>query len=195
MIELGHTAYDKVTGFRGVLTGRASYIWDEVDYHLSPPAQPDGKYTKGIWVNEDRLNLDLTTSNMEVVREKMQLDDLTEPAFPMGVQAVDRVSGFAGIVTGHARYLAGSDRFMLVPRVSEDMAYREAVWFPSKQVMQLGPARLNLDDAGKGIGVQGGAPVAEDPGEASDERTDWTPKPGRGMYGRPLGNVAERADV
>lgn len=54
MIELGQKAKDKITGFVGVITGRAQYLYGCDQYCLVPPAK-DGKIEQGQWFDEGRI--------------------------------------------------------------------------------------------------------------------------------------------
>lgn len=56
MIELGATAKDIVTGFEGVVTGRAQYLTGCDQYVLTPKATVSGtSFSGGNWFDENRL--------------------------------------------------------------------------------------------------------------------------------------------
>lgn len=44
-----------VTGFRGVVTGRAEYISGCRQYAITPKAKDDGSFVAGEWLDEQRL--------------------------------------------------------------------------------------------------------------------------------------------
>lgn len=54
MIELGQKACDKITGFEGILTGRAQYLFGCDQYCIAPPAK-DGKINDSQWFDEGRI--------------------------------------------------------------------------------------------------------------------------------------------
>lgn len=54
MIKLGQKARDKVTGFEGVLTGKAQYLYGCNQYCIVPPAK-DGKVEESHWFDEGRI--------------------------------------------------------------------------------------------------------------------------------------------
>jgi hypothetical protein len=56
MINLGQKAKDKITGFRGIITGRAQYLYGCDQYCIVPPAQ-DGKIASGEWFDEGRIEV------------------------------------------------------------------------------------------------------------------------------------------
>lgn len=58
MIELGVTAEDKVTGFRGVVTGYVTYLTGCNQCLLMPKADKDGKCQDGAWFDEQRVVVD-----------------------------------------------------------------------------------------------------------------------------------------
>lgn len=45
---------DKITGFAGVVTGRAEYATGCRQYSVQPPVK-NGEYRSGVWLDEDRL--------------------------------------------------------------------------------------------------------------------------------------------
>lgn len=58
MIELGQKARDKVTGFAGIITGRAQYLYGCDQYILVPPVKTDdGKIESGQWFDEGRIEV------------------------------------------------------------------------------------------------------------------------------------------
>jgi hypothetical protein len=57
MIKLGVKAKDKVTGFTGIVTGRAEYLTGCNQYGIAPPAGKDGKIPDTMWFDENRLEV------------------------------------------------------------------------------------------------------------------------------------------
>lgn len=55
-MKLGQKAKDKITGFEGVLIGRASYITGCDQYLVQPPLKDDA-FREGKWVDEGRLEI------------------------------------------------------------------------------------------------------------------------------------------
>lgn len=55
-MELGITARDVITGFSGVITGRATYITG-CDQYLIVPKSVDGKQAESAWFDEQRLEI------------------------------------------------------------------------------------------------------------------------------------------
>lgn len=56
MIKLGQEARDKITGFKGIITGRAQYIYGCDQYCLVPPAK-DGQLEATQWFDEGRIRV------------------------------------------------------------------------------------------------------------------------------------------
>ncbi|MBC8053766.1 MAG: hypothetical protein H7Y13_11945 [Sphingobacteriaceae bacterium] len=54
--KLGEKAKDKVTGFEGIIIGRAEYLTGCDQYGLTPPAK-DGKVEKNEWFDEGRIEI------------------------------------------------------------------------------------------------------------------------------------------
>lgn len=56
MIKLGQKARDKVTGFEGILTGKAQYLYGCTQYCIVPPAK-DSKIEDSHWFDEGRIEV------------------------------------------------------------------------------------------------------------------------------------------
>ena len=56
MIRLGQEGKDKITGFSGIITGRAQYITGCDQYNLVPPYK-DGKLEQAQWFDEGRIEI------------------------------------------------------------------------------------------------------------------------------------------
>ncbi|MBB6218018.1 hypothetical protein HNQ80_004155 [Anaerosolibacter carboniphilus] len=54
MITLGKKAKDKITGFEGIITGRAQYLYGCDQYCIAPPAR-DGEIKHSEWFDEGRI--------------------------------------------------------------------------------------------------------------------------------------------
>lgn len=54
-ITLGVRARDRVTGFSGVVTGRATYLGGCAQALLAPGVGADGAFREGQWFDEQRL--------------------------------------------------------------------------------------------------------------------------------------------
>lgn len=60
---MGFTAKDLVTGFSGQITGHARYITGCDSYLLQPEVKEDGEFVKGLWFDDDRLEIDLSVGS------------------------------------------------------------------------------------------------------------------------------------
>ena len=56
-IELGVTYMDRITGFRGVATGRVAYISGCNQALLTPRVKEDGAFMEAQWFDEQRLEI------------------------------------------------------------------------------------------------------------------------------------------
>ena len=56
-IELGSMVRDKVTGFKGMATGRTVYLHDEPRVLVEPTLDDEGKPVRSLWISEQRLEL------------------------------------------------------------------------------------------------------------------------------------------
>lgn len=53
----------------------------------------------------------------------------------LGDKVKDSVSGFKGIVTGHARYLTGCDQYLVVAESPDGITISQSAWFNEDQLM------------------------------------------------------------
>ena len=57
MIELGREAKDKITGFKGILIGKAEYLFGCTQYCIVPKVSKDNTKNGGLWFDEGRLEI------------------------------------------------------------------------------------------------------------------------------------------
>jgi hypothetical protein len=74
MINLGMTAEDSITGFIGVVTGRATYITGCDQYLLSPKGDKEAR-----WFDEQRLVLDTAAPQVVLDNSNGNGADLPAP--------------------------------------------------------------------------------------------------------------------
>lgn len=55
--ELGASASDIITGFKGTIIGRTEYIGGCYQYLIVPKVSKDGKYKDSFWLDENRLKV------------------------------------------------------------------------------------------------------------------------------------------
>lgn len=65
----------------------------------------------------------------------------------LGHTGTDRITGFAGVITGHLEYLSGCDQLLLAPKVDSEGKAREGQWFDQQRVeISHEHARIVLDN-------------------------------------------------
>lgn len=57
IFELGAKAKDKITGFEGIITGRADHITGCNTYGLKPKIDKDGKVQESEWFDEGMITI------------------------------------------------------------------------------------------------------------------------------------------
>ena len=55
-ISLGKEAKDKVTGFQGIVTGKAEYLTGCHQFLVQPKCENNGAYPDAQWLDEGRLD-------------------------------------------------------------------------------------------------------------------------------------------
>jgi len=76
----------------------------------------------------------------------------------LGQTVTDKITGFAGIVTGRVEYISGCNQCLVTPRVGADGAFKEAQWFDEQRLhVDTSMAILVLDN-GRTPGFDKAAP-------------------------------------
>lgn len=57
MEKLGKKATDKITGFKGVITGKCDYLYGCTQYGVTPPMNRDGEIGGTEWFDEGRIEV------------------------------------------------------------------------------------------------------------------------------------------
>ncbi len=65
----------------------------------------------------------------------------------LGRSVRDRITGFAGIVTGHVSYISGCNQVLVVPPVKQDGTLAEAQWFDEQRMEITSADVLTLDNS------------------------------------------------
>lgn len=76
----------------------------------------------------------------------------------LGNEAKDKITGFQGIVTGHADYLTGCDQFLLQPKCDKDDSYPSSHWFDEGRLELVGESMTKDDVKGEENGCDYQAP-------------------------------------
>ena len=77
----------------------------------------------------------------------------------LGKEAIDKITGFKGIITGHADYLTGCDQYMLQPKSKEGAEFIEGRWFDEGRLQVLARGIDKEDVKGKKNGCDYSAPI------------------------------------
>jgi len=78
----------------------------------------------------------------------------------LGKKAKDKITGFTGIITGHARYLTGCDQYILQPECDTDhRKYPDANWFDEGRIEVLEGVITKEDVKGEKNGCDYSAPI------------------------------------
>lgn len=64
-----------------------------------------------------------------------------------GLQGQDKITGFAGVITGHIEYISGCNQLLLVPPVDKEGKKREGEWFDEQRIEVIGNSRIKLDNS------------------------------------------------
>ena len=93
----------------------------------------------------------------------------------LGAEAKDSITGFKGIITGHAEYITGCDQYLLTPKVSEVGKLVESGWYDENRVI------VNKKNVPPVIEVLGDEEIIIDEGESVELELEITDPNGDDM--------------
>lgn len=64
----------------------------------------------------------------------------------LGCTYKDKVTGFQGIATGHAKYISGCSQVLLMPPSKPDGSFVDGQWFDEQRLDKIGKDKLTLDN-------------------------------------------------
>jgi hypothetical protein len=68
-------------------------------------------------------------------------------AIELGHTYKDKITGFTGVATGYVQYLTGCNQALIQPRINDDGAMRDSVWFDQQRLEeQAGVPAVTLDN-------------------------------------------------
>lgn len=104
--DLEVSAKDVISGYEGIVIGRAEYVTGCNQYALkSTELTKDGLMRDVVWFDEERL----VSKDLTVVSQ-------TKFKFPVGSLVEEKYSGFTGIVTAVIEYSNSGDRYLVTPQ-------------------------------------------------------------------------------
>jgi hypothetical protein len=77
--------------------------------------------------------------------------------FEFGIEVQDLITGFKGVVGGHARYITGCDQYLVQPTMGKDGKYPDSAW--------VDEGRLKVVKKGRKVNMRD---VESDSGEGCD---------------------------
>ena len=107
MIEFGKRYRDIVSGFEGICTGYVEWIYGCNQFILAPRAENASKKESSSLFFEKQLEyLD------DGIAEKVEVPEIGKPRF-IGMECVDKVTGFQGMCIGRYVWLFNCDQYVL----------------------------------------------------------------------------------
>lgn len=78
--DFGKKAKDKISGFEGIITGKASYMYGCDQYLISPKIGADGSHRQGVWFDEGRIEVLSGKRAIEPAEVQVEKNGAGEPA-------------------------------------------------------------------------------------------------------------------
>lgn len=67
--------------------------------------------------------------------------------FEFGIEVKDVITGFKGVVGGHARYITGCDQYLVQPKSKDGSSYPDSAWVDEGRLKVVKKGRkLSLKD-------------------------------------------------
>lgn len=132
IVNLGDTAKDIVTGFRGIVMARISWLHGCDRLILEPTTlSPTGELQKQQVFDEQRIEV--------CVRNTITIPDQTNATyFDLGVKAKDMLTGFEGIIVAQTIWLGNSITYTIEPiTLDKDGQPRTAYAFESSRIQLI----------------------------------------------------------
>ena len=79
--------------------------------------------------------------------------------FKLGQEAKDKITGFQGLITGHADYLTGCDQYILQPKCEKNGIYPDATWFDEGRLELIGEGMKKKEVKAEKNGSDYSAPI------------------------------------
>ena len=64
----------------------------------------------------------------------------------LGVKVRDKITGFAGIVTGVCQYISGCNQALVAPQAGDDGGWRDGQWIDCQRLERLSDDVIVLDN-------------------------------------------------
>jgi len=64
----------------------------------------------------------------------------------LGIRVRDRITGFAGVVTGEVTYISGCNQALVTPPVDEKGQLRDAQWFDVQRLERTDETVIELEN-------------------------------------------------
>ena len=104
-VRIGAEVKDVITKAKGIVIGKANFLYGCVRVCVQPPMDKDGKVPDSIWVDEEQLE--------ETTKKIVQPAPLHTHEFKVGDLAKDIITGKKGIVTCICCWFGGSVRIFV----------------------------------------------------------------------------------
>lgn len=119
-IKLGYTTKDNSTGFSGVADIKTEFLTGNVQFHLQPKVDKEGKFVPGMDFDRDQL-YQLKLASWKVL-------DCAEPrptTIELGWKVKDNITGTEGITIRRITYLNGCVYYIVQGKIGKDGAIQE----------------------------------------------------------------------
>lgn len=108
--KLGYKAKDTITGYIGVVTAKAEFLFGTDRYEISSNDLHEGRVVPSIWVEEQRVKLYAVHTTAGTMTTEIEL----------GEEVADTITGFKGTATGRYIFLNGCIRVEVTPKGLKD---------------------------------------------------------------------------
>jgi hypothetical protein len=117
--NLGITAKDPITGYQGIIIGRAHHLFGCSQYGIaSRDLDSSGQVRKTEWFDEARI--EVVGDGTRTVEEVQENEFAKIFGISIGKKVRDKVTGIVGITTYALEYLYGSNQYAVDPGIDKE---------------------------------------------------------------------------
>jgi hypothetical protein len=146
-LEFGYNCKDIVTGFEGILKGRAKFITgcDRVELI-------NGKESE--WVDAPTLKFldEGVYKELQENNDCNKYDDINEALYEFGMLAKDKITNFQGKIITISISISGDISYGLSPEFSKESRNNDATWFDEGRIEIIDTKKDEIKIDGKRTG-------------------------------------------
>ena len=146
-LEFGYNCKDIVTGFEGILKGRAKFITGCDRVELINGKESEWVDAPTLKILDEGIYKDLSENN-----SCNKYDDIDQALYEFGMLAKDKITNFQGKIITISISITGDISYGLSPEFAKESRSNDASWFDEARIKILNTKKDEIDNNSKRIG-------------------------------------------